>query len=144
MRIRGVIEGFYGPPWSHEERLELIAFCGREGLNTWVHAPKDDPYHRKLWREPYADEELSQFSELVRVADRHGVELAWAIAAGLSIRSSDPAELEALEAKRAQLRGAGGRSFQLLWDDIEPDFVSAEAQAEISNWFAGGESLVVC
>jgi len=39
VRIRGVIEGFYGEPWSHEERLDLIAFCGREGFNTWVHAP---------------------------------------------------------------------------------------------------------
>ena len=28
VRIRGVIEGFYGPPWSHAERLDLIAFCG--------------------------------------------------------------------------------------------------------------------
>ena len=26
--IRGVIEGFYGPPWTHAERLDLIAFCG--------------------------------------------------------------------------------------------------------------------
>jgi signal transduction histidine kinase len=67
--IRGVIEGFYGPPWSHEERLDLIAFCGREGLTTWVHAPKDDPYHRASWREPYPDEELAQLGEGPKKAD---------------------------------------------------------------------------
>lgn len=144
MRVRGVIEGFYGPPWSHEERLELLAFCGREGLNTWVHAPKDDPYHRKLWREPYPDAELQRFAELARTADRHGVEFVYAHAPGLSIDASDPAELAALDAKREQLRSAGVRTFQLLWDDIERDFVSAEAQAEITNRFAGGEPLVVC
>jgi hyaluronoglucosaminidase len=47
--IRGVIEGFYGTPWTHEERLDLIRFCAAEGLDTWVHAPKDDPYHRPRW-----------------------------------------------------------------------------------------------
>ena len=58
--IRGVIEGFYGPPWTHEERLDLIRFCANEGLDTWVHAPKDDPFHRERWREPYPETELTQ------------------------------------------------------------------------------------
>ena len=53
--MRGVIEGFYGAPWSHDERLDLIRFCAQHGLNTWVHAPKDDPYHRARWREPYPE-----------------------------------------------------------------------------------------
>ncbi|MDQ4030315.1 MAG: protein O-GlcNAcase [Actinomycetota bacterium] len=144
MRVRGVIEGFYGPPWSHAERLDLIAFCGRYGLNLWVHAPKDDPFHRKLWREPYPDDELERLAELAGEAGRHGVGFAWAIAPGLSIRAGDESELEALDAKRDQLRSAGVRTVQLLWDDIEPEPVSAEAQAEISNSFARGEPLVVC
>jgi hyaluronoglucosaminidase len=142
--MRGVIEGFYGPPWSHEERLDLLAFCGRHGFNTWVHAPKDDPFHRERWRDPYPDEELERFGELVVAAERHGVEFVWAVAPGLSIRAGEESDLDALDAKREQLRGAGVRSFQLLWDDIEPDAVAAEAQAEISNRFAGGEPLVVC
>jgi hyaluronoglucosaminidase len=144
MRMRGVIEGFYGPPWSHEERLDLIAFCGRHGLNTWVHAPKDDPFHRGRWRDPYPDDELERFGELASQAGRHGVELVWAIAPGLSIRADDESELEALEAKRDQLRSAGVRTVQLLWDDIEPDAVTPEEQAELSNRFAAGEPLVVC
>ena len=27
--IRGVIEGFYGNPWTHEQRLDCIRFIGR-------------------------------------------------------------------------------------------------------------------
>jgi len=144
MKVAGVIEGFYGPPWTHDERLDLIRFCGAHGLNTWVYAPKDDPYHRRLWREPYPDGDLARIAELAAESGRHGVELAYAIAPGLSIRAGDESELEALEAKREQLRGAGVRAFQLLWDDIDPDAVSAVAQAEIANFFAGGEPLVVC
>jgi hyaluronoglucosaminidase len=144
VKVRGVIEGFYGAPWTHEERLDLIRFCGAHGLNTWVHAPKDDPYHRELWREPYPDEELERFSELVREAKRCNVEFVYAIAPGLSIRDDDESELAALDAKREHLRSAGVETFQLLWDDIERDAVGFERQAEIANWFAGGEELVVC
>ena len=32
--IRGVIEGFYGNPWTHEQRLDCIRFIGRHGMNT--------------------------------------------------------------------------------------------------------------
>jgi hyaluronoglucosaminidase len=144
MNLRGVIEGFYGPPWTHEERLDLIAFCGKEGLTTWVHAPKDDPYHRKLWREPYPDPELEQLAALVAAAGRHGVEFVYAIAPGLSIRASDDADLAALEAKREQVLGIGVRDVQLLWDDIEREWIGAADQADVSNRFAAGQPLVVC
>jgi hyaluronoglucosaminidase len=162
VRIRGVIEGFYGPPWSHAERLDLLAFCGREGLTTWVHAPKDDPWHRRLWREPYLQPELERLAELVAAGEEHGVELAYALAPGLSICYSDEADFEALLAKLEQLRGIGVRRFQLLFDDVEQELncaadeqryghegrPSAAAQAELANRlraaFPQPGPLVVC
>ena len=51
--IRGVIEGFYGHPWSHEQRLRLIDFLAARGMNTFVYSPKDDPLVRRDWRLPY-------------------------------------------------------------------------------------------
>lgn len=128
-----MIEGFYGPPWSHEERLDLIRFCGREGLTTWVHAPKDDPYHRARWREPYPGHELERFAEIVREADRAGVEVAYSIAPGLDVCASREAELEALLAKCAQVRSAGVRSFQLLWDDVEHELHCPEDEARYGH-----------
>jgi len=49
----GVVEGFYGPPWSHRERLDLLAAAPALGLDTYLYAPKDDPWHRGRWREPW-------------------------------------------------------------------------------------------
>jgi hyaluronoglucosaminidase len=162
VRIRGLIEGFYGTPWSHDERLDLIEFCGRIGLTTWVHAPKDDPYHRARWRDPYPDNELEQLADLVRAAERHGVEVAYAIAPGLDVCYSSDAELETLVSKCAQVRDAGVSTFQLLWDDIEHTLAHPEdeerfggaerpsgaAQCEFSNRFRAAVDqpgpLVVC
>jgi hyaluronoglucosaminidase len=162
MRVAGVIEGFYGPPWTHAERLDLIAFCGRHGLNTWVHAPKDDPFHRERWREPYPEDELARLAELASAAERHGVELVYALAPGLDVCYSRDAELAALLRKWEQVRGVGVRRFQLLWDDIEhalhcpedearyggEERPSAAAHAEFSNRVARELAqpgpLVVC
>jgi hyaluronoglucosaminidase len=156
--IAGVIEGFYGPPWSHRERLDLIAFCGEEGFRDWVHAPKDDPYHRQLWREPYPGHELELLAELAAACTSAGVELAWAAAPGLDIRYSDPRELETLAAKWQSVSAAGASSLQLLWDDVgrrlrDPDdrrrYGSVgEAQADFTNRLRArcldGAPLVVC
>lgn len=46
MPLRGTIEGFYGSPWTHAERMDQLAFYGEVKANTYVYAPKDDPYHR--------------------------------------------------------------------------------------------------
>jgi hyaluronoglucosaminidase len=48
-----VIEGFYGPPWSHDARLEVVEFLAGYAMNAYVYAPKSDPKHRERWRDPY-------------------------------------------------------------------------------------------
>jgi len=67
--VRGIVEGFYGKPWSHSARLDAISFLAPRGLNAYVYAPKDDPKHRADWRVPYDAGERAAFGELVR---RHG------------------------------------------------------------------------
>ncbi|ETN69805.1 hyaluronoglucosaminidase [Necator americanus] len=55
--ICGVVEGFYGRPWTLEQRKHLFARLNHLGLNTYVYAPKDDLKHRPQWRIPYNNEE---------------------------------------------------------------------------------------
>jgi hypothetical protein len=64
----GVIEGFYGKPWSHQDRLDMIEFMGEHGLTHYYYVPKNDLWHRKLWKELYAGEALGRFQELMRVS----------------------------------------------------------------------------
>ena len=48
---RGFIEGYYGNPWSLEDRVELMKWGGYYKLNSYFYAPKDDPKHNAKWRE---------------------------------------------------------------------------------------------
>ena len=65
MRYRGSIEGFYGTPWSHADRLDQLDYLGAHKMNTYEYAPKDDPYHRERWRDPYPADKLAELGELV-------------------------------------------------------------------------------
>ena len=56
----GVIEGFYGAPWSAAERLRLFDWMASWGLNTYLYAPKDDLHHRAIWREPLTSKSISR------------------------------------------------------------------------------------
>ncbi|MFB4275334.1 beta-N-acetylglucosaminidase domain-containing protein [Nonomuraea sp. MTCD27] len=150
--LRGTIEGFYGTPWTHADRLGHLRFSGRHKLNAYVYAPKDDPYHRERWREPYPEEELARLAELVAEAAAQHVRFVFALSPGLSMVYSDPAERKALRAKAEQVWEVGVREFALLFDDIPPELghapdreaygtaegASASAHAAVCRDFAAG------
>ncbi|HEX6499091.1 MAG TPA: protein O-GlcNAcase [Micromonosporaceae bacterium] len=133
--IRGTVEGFYGPPWSHQERLAHLEFSARFGLNTYVYAPKDDPYHRERWQDPYPSDKLDEIAELARAARTLGVGFTYAISPGLTMRFADDADHEALRAKAAQLADAGVGSFALFFDDVPAELTRPE---DLARWSGEG------
>lgn len=104
--LRGTIEGFYGPPWSHAERLAHLEFCAQAGFTTYVYAPKDDPYHRARWRDPYPPVELARIAELSATASELGVRLIYALHPALDMRFADVSEHAALHTSRALVTAA--------------------------------------
>jgi len=116
--LRGSIEGFYGAPWTHEERLDHLAFLGDVKANTYIYSPKDDPYLREEWREPYPAEEVGQLAELAETATEHHVRLTYALSPGVSICYSDAADVTALTSKLDTIYAVGVRSFYVALDDI--------------------------
>jgi hyaluronoglucosaminidase len=118
MRHRGAIEGFYGSPWTQQERLDQLAFYGRFKLNTYIYAPKDDPYHRDRWREPYPAEQVAGLRSLIDRAAANQVRFTFAVSPGISICYSDPADLDALVAKLGAVYQLGVRAFSVALDDI--------------------------
>lgn len=141
-RLNGVVEGFYGRPWSLPQRRELFQWLEAGGLNAYLYAPKDDLKHRALWRVPYDDAETAELRELVRACQQHGLEFIYAAAPGLDIACADPAEQGALVAKLSQVRDLGVRHFAVLWDDIPAQLspvdqrqfaTAAAAQCAVTN-----------
>lgn len=132
--FRGVVEGFYGTPWSHEARMRQIEFYGKNKMNTYIYGPKDDPYHSSPnWRKPYPEKEAAQIHELIEQAARHEVNFVWAIHPGKDIKWTD-ADRDALIQKFEAMYQLGVRSFAVFFDDISGDGTDPVRQAELLNY----------
>ncbi len=129
MPIRGAIEGFYGTPWSHEDRLNQLKFYGEHKMNSYIYAPKDDPYHREKWKEPYPTEKIAEITELVNAAKENHVDFTFAISPGNSVTFSSDTDLQALIDKAEAMWNVGVRSFAIFLDDIDPSLRSSEDKA---------------
>src|SRR6476646_5390007 len=115
---RGVIEGFYGPPWSHQDRLDLIRFMGRVGMNVYFYGPKDDPFHRERWRDPYPADQIARIGELVTLGRENGVDVWVASSPGLSMTYSDSGDYRALLAKLDAVAAVGVKHVAFFVDDV--------------------------
>lgn len=118
MPLRGVIEGFYGEPWNQQDRLDQMRFYGQVKANTYIYAPKDDPYHREKWREPYPAEKLAELTELVSAATDNKVAFTFALSPGNTVCYSSPDDLAAVTTKFQQMYDIGVRAFNIPFDDI--------------------------
>jgi len=116
--MAGVVEGFYNQPFAQTERVRLIRFLGQNHLNYYIYAPKNDPYHRQLWRESYPEDEKQNFSELAQTAKAAGVIFNYGISPGLNMNYNHPQEVAQLEAKLREMFELGVRAFTLCLDDI--------------------------
>ena len=134
VRFRGVVEGFYGTPWSHQARLRHLKFYGENKMNTYIYGPKDDPYHSSPnWRLPYPEQEAKQIKELVQVAKENAVNFVWAIHPGQDIKWNQE-DRDNLLAKFEKMYGLGVRSYAVFFDDISGEGTKADKQAELLNY----------
>ena len=116
--LAGVVEGFYGQVWTHQQRLHLFQQMAALELNTYFYAPKNDLKHRAIWRETYSDSELVLFGELIQACEQHGLNFIYGLSPGLDIRFSDEAERNRIKLRLDQLRKVGVKNFALLFDDL--------------------------
>lgn len=122
---RGVIEGYYGAPYAHADRLWLLERMARWGMNRYVYAPKDDPLHRAQWRTAYSGAMLREFGELVERGAALGVAVGFAVSPGLTIEYGSAADVRALQAKFRAFHALGARFFCLALDDVPTGFLHA-------------------
>ena len=144
----GVIEGYYGKPWSWQEREATIAFLKPQGYDFYIYAPKADAHLRKLWREPHP----KATAEALRLLAMRCKELDVRFGVGLSpfelYRNFSAEAKTELAAKLAQFDEWGGEYLAVLFDDMRGDLPNlAHTQVEIMHWVAArtkARKLIIC
>ena len=120
--LRGIVEGFYGTPWTFEDRADIMKFCREHNLNAYIYAPKNDPYHRDKWREPYPAAQIEELKKLVDTAKSNGIRFTFAISPGLDLHytgSEGDKDFDLLLKKMEAMYQIGVRSFAIFFDDLK-------------------------
>ncbi|MGC5361650.1 beta-N-acetylglucosaminidase domain-containing protein [Streptomyces sp. DT24] len=115
---RGMAEGFYGEPWTPEERLAQIDFMARTKQNRYLYAAGDDPYRQARWRDPYPADRSAGFRALAERARAEHVTLGWAVSPGQAMCMASDSDVKALTKKIDAMWALGFRVFQLQFQDV--------------------------
>lgn len=138
---RGYIEGYYGNPWSVQDRVELMKWGGYYKLNAYIYAPKDDPKHNSHWRELYTSEELER---IIKPQAQAGNESKNKFVYALHPYMNNPIRLgnsynkdfKDLTAKFRQVIDNGVRQIAILADDA--NFMGSDnyikVLTDLTNW----------
>lgn len=130
VKNRGIIEGYYGVPYTAEVTKDLFRFMARYKMNTYMYGAKSDPYHSRYWGDPYPttiteDQQrigyLNQdmMRDITKVANESKVNFIWAIHPGKAFANAeDPQVLDKIMAKFESMHELGVRQFGVFVDDV--------------------------
>lgn len=118
---RGFIEGYYGNPWSTQNRVDLMTWGGSYKLNAYFYAPKDDPKHNAKWRELYSEDELREKIEpLAQAGNESKCRFVFALHPFMSnpiTKDNYEESVKVLKDKFTQVMDHGVRQIAILADD---------------------------
>lgn len=144
----GIVEGFFGPAWSWDERRDTMRALAPHGYRFYLYAPKADAHLRRAWREPHPElvmRELATFASACRAA---GVRFGVGLTPFEAHFDFDAATRAALAERIAALDALGLDDLAILFDDMRGDVPDLAArQVEIAHFAASrtrASRVLVC
>jgi hyaluronoglucosaminidase len=127
----GVIEGFYGRPWSFEARADHADFSKQNGFGFYLYAPKGDVHLRKAWRQPWPREERRALEALRARYRECGVAFGIGFTPWGAQTEFGPAARSDLRRKLAEIDALEPDLLAILFDDM-PGVVGNLAERQIA------------
>ena len=130
VKYRGIIEGYYGVPYSQDVTKDLFRFMARYKMNMYMYGAKSDPYHSQKWADPYPTSITSEQRRLgylsqamvrsiVKTAHQCKVNFIWAIHPGSAFtNASNTTVISKIMTKFQNMYRLGVRQFGLCVDDV--------------------------
>jgi hypothetical protein len=124
----GIIEGYFGAPWSWDERRATMRFLAPHGYRFYVYAPKADAFLRRRWREPHPDAAATALAAFAADCRGAGVEFGVGLTPFEAHFEFDAAQRDALTRKLAHLDSLGLDVLAILFDDMRGDLADLAAR----------------
>lgn len=144
----GIIEGFFGRPWTWAERADAVRFLRPHGYGFYLYAPKADAFLRRRWQEPHPAAEMDALAEFREVCRAQHVRFGIGLTPFELHLQPGRGWQETLAAKLAQLAVLKPDDVGILFDDMRGDVPElAERQAAIVHFAAErgvAERIISC
>lgn len=129
IKDRGVVEGYYGVPYSTAVTEDLLRFMMRYKMNSYMYGAKSDPYHSGYWGKPYPEKLTAEqksmgcftaadIKQMCEVSVATKVNFIWAIHPGVAFTGNDDAVIDRIMEKFEAMHGLGVRQFGVFVDDV--------------------------
>jgi hypothetical protein len=133
----GIIEGFFGPPWSWRERMAVVDRLAPAGYGFYHYAPKGDAHLRRHWQTPHPPAATAAIAAFAARCRGHGVRFGIGLTPFDLHHGVDEAGLARLAARLADLDAIGIDDLAILFDDMRGDLPDlAQRQAAIVDFCA--------
>lgn len=144
----GIIEGFYGKPWTWEARAETIEFLAPYGYRFYLYAPKFDPFLRRRWQDTYPDNIAGRLRTLAAHSRDCGVRFGVGLTPYELFNNFNDESRFALTDKLQFFDDIGVEDLAVLFDDMRGDLPDlAKKQLEIVDFAASRTNatrVIVC
>ena len=122
------------------QRQALFEFGAARGMNTYLYAPKDDPYHRKRWRVAYPPAAWRELAGLIGQAHKDGIDFVYGFHPGEGLCFSDDQPIDILLRKARRFYDVGVKNFAVLFDDIPSRLTYERDRRDFKNSLAAAEA----
>lgn len=148
---RGVVEGFYGTPYTDTERITTLRCMAQLRQNKYVYGPKDDPFVHDRWADPYDEAGRTVIAHAAAVARDSFIDFVWAVAPSALLDSSHPTnsirfssddDFARLTAKIESVRRLGVQHFALFLDDTSESLSWRDDQVAFASVAEAHVSLI--
>ena len=140
---RGLVEGYYGYPYSLSVKKSLMRFMMRLKMNTYMYGAKSDLYHSAKWEEPYpktltkTDLEYGRMSQdmvkdLSKTSQATKVNFIWAIHPGNDF-VGQPNVVTRIMKKFSSMYDLGVRQFAIFVDDVDVPTSEADCKTNAEH-----------
>jgi hypothetical protein len=131
----GVVEGFFGLPWSWDARTAYADKLSHYGFNTYLYAPKGDRFLRQDWHLAFPQDHLDKLQSLALIYKNKKLDFGLGLSPFELYRNFNTENKSLLKAKLEQIDSINPSILCILFDDMQGDLNSlAEQQLEITNF----------
>ncbi len=144
----GIIEGFYGRPWSWEDRDSTLAFMQEHGYEFYIYAPKSDKFLRDQWKDAWPQAEFHRLSIFAQNCKENGIRFGIGLSPLEIYFDFSRQAKNDLKRKIRLINALKPDILSLLFDDMKGDNAKMAAlQIDVLNYtmdVSDADSLIMC